>query len=116
MPSNPTSTSLAPHPLAAFVAPPQARTVTRTRDASGREVTQNLLHGVEEARASEFDHQWRSEAERSLPPAWGGAAGAAPRMHAAAHSRRQPALTLPYAGVLCPHALGSRRQCFGNMK
>lgn len=73
----------------------KARTITRTRDASGAEMTQEQLRGLSEAEAAAFDQQWRSQAERSLPQ-WGNTHR--PQLSTQHQSRQRPTLALPSSG------------------
>jgi len=45
----------------------QARTVTRIRDASGREKGMDNLRNLSREEAQEFDAEWARQAKRSLP-------------------------------------------------
>ncbi|GAX73055.1 hypothetical protein CEUSTIGMA_g508.t1 [Chlamydomonas eustigma] len=50
----------------------KARTMIRTRDVSGRETAQDLLHGIQQEEAHRFDQEWMTSAQQSLYPALGG--------------------------------------------
>jgi len=45
----------------------QGRTVTKQRQADGRQSQQQRLHNITEDDAGHFDEEWTYEAERSLP-------------------------------------------------
>jgi hypothetical protein len=87
----------------------QARSMIRTRDASGRETAQDLLHGIQQEEAQRFDHEWMTSAQQSLYPALGGRQASRPsqtqRQYALPTStHHQPSLDPAYRSDR-PHVL-----------
>jgi hypothetical protein len=87
----------------------RARSMIRTRDASGRETAQDLLHGIQQEEAQRFDHEWMTSAQQSLYPALGGRQASRPsqtqRQYALPTStHHQPSLDPAYRSDR-PHVL-----------